>query len=279
MNEGLDDIVRAISHTLGRDISLYDQSFLTKSLKKRLQKTLNKTPGAYLRYLAENKPEAEAFFRSLNISFSEFFRGQLAFALLEHIILPRLVQEKEKSNRAEMRIWSAGCAAGQEAYSVAMLLDEIATSRRTDIPFRMFATDTSEADLASAQRGVYDSGAVQNVRLKHIRTYFTRQGEAYVIAPRLRERIEFSCYDLLDDHSWCPPASIFGDFDLVICCNLLFYYRPDIRQLILNKVSRCLTHNGYFLTGEAERGIVERTDGFRAVAVPAAVFQRTNRRK
>jgi chemotaxis protein methyltransferase CheR len=277
MNTELDDVVRLISQTLGKDVSLYDRSFLTKSLEKRLQKASIETSVPYLRYLSENREEAEAFFRSLNIAYSEFFRGQLVFALLEQVILPGLIEEKEKSAHPEIRIWSAGCAAGQEAYSIAMLLDELAMNRGTDIPYRIFATDASEAELVSARKGVYDSSTVLNVRLRHIDSYFTRQGEAYVVAARLQDRIDFSLYDLLDDRSSCPPVSIFGDFDLILCCNLLFYYRQDMRQFILHKVCRCLAHKGYLVTGEAERGIVEQTQGFHAVAVPAAVFQRTDR--
>jgi chemotaxis protein methyltransferase CheR len=279
MNKDLDDVVRLVSRTLGRDVSMYDQSFLTKSLEKRLERTANDTPEAYLSYVAENKAEAEAFFRSLNITYSEFFRSRLAFALLEEIILPGLIEEKDTSGSKEMRIWSAGCAGGQEAYSIAMLLDELTTNRRAQISFRIFATDTSNAELASARKGVYDSRVVQNVRLKHINTYFTQQGEAFVISAGLRDRIDFSYYDLLDNCSSCPPASIFGDFDLVVCCNVLFYYRQDIRQFILNKVSRCVSQNGYLMTGEAERGIVGRIDSLYPVAVPAAVFQRTNLRR
>jgi chemotaxis protein methyltransferase CheR len=279
MNKELQNIVQVISQTLGRDVSLYDESFLVKSLETRLQKTANKTPSAYLAYLAENKAEAEGFFRSLNITYSEFFRGRLAFALLEHIILPRLVEEREQSSRAELRIWSAGCADGQEAYSIAMLLHELATIRGTDIPFRIFATDTSAADLVSARNGMYDAGALQNVTMKHVRTYFAQQGGIYVIDGRLRDRIDFSLHDLLDEHLACPPASIFGDFDLIMCCNLLIYYRPDVRRFILNKMWRCLIYSGYLVTGEAERGIVEQTVDFQAVVVPAAVFRRSGRRR
>ena len=279
MNKELDDVVRVISQTIERDVSVYDETFLMKSLEKGFQRTSHHTSAAYLRYLSENRAEAEAFVQSLNVTYSEFFRGRLVFVLLEQMILPRLIEQKGRSGRSEVRIWSAGCAAGQEAYSIAMLLDELATKRETDIPFRIFATDTSEADLASARKGVYDSEAVQHVRLKHLRAYFTQLGGAYAIDARLRDRIDFSYYDLLDDGSSCPAASIFGDFDLVLCCNLLLYYRQDIRQFILHKVSRSMAQKGYFVTGEAERGILEETDGFDSVAVPAAVFQRASQRR
>ena len=92
--------------------------------------------------------------------------------------------------------------------------------------------------------------------------------------PALRDRIDFSVHNLLDAHSSCPPTSIYGEFDLIMCSNLLFYYRPAVRQFILNKFHRCLSSKGYLVTGEAEREIVSKTEGFRAAMPPAAVFQK-----
>jgi chemotaxis protein methyltransferase CheR len=227
-----------------------------------------------MRRLSEDRAEAEAFSRSLNITYSEFFRNPLAFALLEQLILPRLLGEVGKSGRSEVRVWSAGCAAGQEAWSVAILLEELAAARERPVTIRIFATDVSETALALARKGVYDPAAVQNIRLKHLRDYFSAQGEAYVVTPRLRARVDFSAYDLLDARSACPPASLYGDFDLILCSNLLFYYRPDLRQHILDKVCRALSPGGYFVSGEAERDIVAKHDGFGHVAPPAAVFQK-----
>ena len=173
-------------------------------------------------------------------------------------------------------MWSSGCAAGQEPYSIAILLDDLIAAGGKTISFRIFATDTSETELTSAREGVFDYGAVQNVRVKHFHKYFSVKGDSCIIVPALKDRIDFSFFDLLDERSACPPASIYGGFDLVICCNLLFYYRPDIRQLILNKLYHALSPGGYFATGEAEREIVAKTGAFRAVAPQAGVFQRTN---
>ena len=273
MNQQLEEISRVMRQTHGRDISPYDESFLVKSVDKRLAATEIKTAAAYSEVLSENSAEADAFFRSLHITYSEFFRNPLTFALLEQLVLPSLIAEKEKAGRAEIRIWSTACAAGQEAYSIAILLDELA------VAFRIFATDISETDLLLAKKGVFDCGAVQNVRLKHIRKYFAEKGETYTIISALGDRIDFSAYDLLDESSVCPPASIYGDLDLVVCSNLLFYYRPDIRHFILNKLYHSLAPNGYLVTGEAEREIVAKIAGFRAVAPPGAVFKKTERRR
>ena len=108
---------------------------------------------------------------------------------------------------------------------------------------------------------------------------FSRKGEAYAIAPRLRERVDFSTYDLLDRGSSSPPASIYGGFDLVICSNVLLYYRPQIQRLILGKLRRSLAPGGYLVVGETERQIVENAGGLKAVAAPASIFQSTTRRR
>ena len=276
MNTELAEIIRVMSQAHGRDISWYDESFLAQALEKRRAVTASQTAAAYLAYLAENSAEAAELCRSLHITYSEFFRDPLAFALLEHVILPRLVAEK--SGRAEIRIWSAGCAAGQEPYSVALLLDDLARAREQPIPHRIFATDQSEAELAAARQGVYAAAAVQNVRLRHLHDYFTQQGETYTISARLRDRLDFSIHDLLDLRFASPRVSIYGDFDIVFCSNLLFYYQPDIRQFILDQVYHALSPHGYLVTGAAETAIVERASGFQAVNWPAAVLQKTKPR-
>ncbi|MCX6089475.1 MAG: hypothetical protein NTX88_03675 [Candidatus Atribacteria bacterium] len=237
------------------------------------------TPVAYLEHLAQDREEAEALFRSLSIGYSEFFRDPLTFALLEQVVLPGLAEKKEKTGRGEIRVWSAGCAAGQEAWSVAILLEEMAAARGKPLPYRIFATDLSPAELTVARTGVYDAVGLQNVRWRHLHTYFTRKEERYTLVPRLRDRVDFSAYDLLDGYSVCPPVSVYGDFDLVLCCNLLFYYRPEIRSAILEKVQGCLAPGGYFVTGETEGGIVKESGGLRAVAPPPAVFQKIEPRR
>lgn len=230
----------------------------------------------YLSCLTESPAEARELLDSLSISYSEFFRNPLTFAILETLILPILNQACAQSGRSEIRVWSAGCAAGQEAYSIAILLDEMLAERNSSISFRIFATDISVAGLESGQKGRYHIDALQNVRLKHLRGCFLQQGGYYQIIPRLRERIAFTVHDLLDEHSSCPPASIFGDFDLILCSNLLFYYQEETRRSILKKLQSCLSPHGYLVTGEVERTFVEQMNGFRAVAPPTAVFRNTH---
>ena len=270
-----DAIVQLMERRHGLDISVYERSFLRQTLDRRRAETGSQTVEAYGADVAGNRAEAEVLYRLLHVSYSEFFRDPLAFALLEQHVLPALSAGKKQAGVSELRVWSAGCAAGQEAWSVAILLAELAGARERPQPFRVIATDLSAPALAAAREAVYDLAAVQNVRQKHLRDYFSVVGETYVVAPRLHAHVDFSSYDLLDERSVCPPVSLYGDFDLVLCCNVLFYYRPDMRRRILDKLYRALAPGGYFVTGEAERAGVTEQAGLRAVTPLAPVFQKS----
>lgn len=269
----LDELIAVMLRRHGLDVSIFDESFLAKSLDKRREALACRSIADYRKGLSYNSTEAEAFYQSLRIGYSEFFRNPLAFALLEQTILPRLLNEKKKINQAEIRIWSAGCATGQEAWSVAIVLDELICVLGKQADYRIFATDLLEADLSVARAGVYNAEALKNVRLRQLDGCFVRQGECYAIAERLRSHVDFTVYDLLGESTACPSASIYGDFDIVLCSNVLLYYRPEVQRLILDKLRRCLAPGGYVVVGESERQIVERTGGFRSVAPPATVFQ------
>ena len=255
------------------DISMYDDSFLEKMLKNRLSVTGSNSFDGYFDTLKSDKREADTFFDSLHITFSEFFRNPITFAYLEQIILPLLIEQKKKAQEKEIRIWSAACAAGEEAYSLAILFAELIESAQINIACRIFATDICQEKLMSAQKGIYQSKSLNKVTLKQIQTYFIQQGETYTIAPRLRETIGFSMFDLLSAQGTCPPASIYGNFDIIICSNMLFYYKPEIRKQILEKIGGCLAIGGYLITGETERDIVKK-DYYYEVFLNSAIFQK-----
>jgi chemotaxis methyl-accepting protein methylase len=276
MNKEMQQVIRAMNG-VHKEISYYDESFLLKSLEKRLAATSCATIADYCQYLSVHGGEAEEFYRSLNITYSEFFRNPLTFDVLEQRILPALTDEKLELGRSEIRIWSAGCAAGQESYSVAILLEELISARKIPLSFRIFATDISDESLVSARCGVYDTTAVQNVKLKHFQSCFKSHNGSYSIDGRLKQKIEFSYYDLLDERSTCPSGSIYGDFDIVFCSNLLFYYTQETQQFILNKLCHSLSSGGYLVTGEAERAIVKRT-GLSEIFPMSAVYRKTNER-
>lgn len=259
-----------IARSCSVDLAIYDEAFLAKTIVRGCDAAGIKNPADYCARLKESRPEAEAFFQSFRVTYSRFFREPLLFALLDQWIIPGIVRRAPPGS--EIRVWSAGCACGQEAYSLAMLLDEQLQSSGKGLRYRIFATDVSRTALAAAQSGVYAAADVDNVPLKYIRAYFVETEGRYAVSPHLRERVGFSFYDLLDASSASPPESIFGNFDIVCCSNLIMYYKAETRWFILKKIERSMSQAGVLAVGEAERAFVKSNGLFLPVSAPAAVF-------
>jgi len=257
----------------GMDVSKFENSFLRKSLNKRMSAAGIDSFGDYFLYLQTNKSEADAFYHSLNINFSEFFRNPITFAYLEQVILPALIEKKRQNKQKEIRIWSAACASGQEALSMAILFDEIIESSRENISCRIFATDINQEEIDNARKGEYSATCLSKVTLRRIQTYFTKHLDSYTISPKLFKYIEFSVFDLLTDKCSCPPTSVYGNFDMVFCSNFLFYYKPEYRQVILEKAGNCLAPGGYLITGDSEREILKEHN-YKEVFLNSGVFRR-----
>lgn len=271
LNEaGINRIVQIMKETYHKDLSIYDEAFLKKSLERRIQ-AINVANLDYDLYLQSNSNEAELLTASFNITYSQFFRNPLTFAVLEQLVLPHLLSNKPEGG--EIRVWSAGCSTGQEAYSIGVLLEELVKSSAKPMRFRIFATDLSTAALDMAREGIYDEDGISNLKLKYLKKYFSKVAENYIANPMLKQSIEFSEYDLMDQYSINPPGSIFGDFDIIFCCNLLFYYRNDVRRAIVKKLKRSLSDNGYLVTGEAESIFMGKDEELKILSSNSAIFQ------
>lgn len=262
-----------LKEKLALDLSVYDPSFFERTIASRMTSTFSETLDSYLFKLYETPTEQFHLINLLNNSYSEFFRNSLTFAYLEQVIFPLLSEKKRANGEKEIRIWSAACAAGQEAYSIAILFDELKETRKEHLVCRIFATDISDEIIAEAKKGIYKASSLSKVTLNRIQTYFRPEGEYYRISSRIKDYINFSKFDLISDRGFCPSASIYGNFDVLFCCNLLFYYKPNIRKQILEKIGHCLSPNGFLVSGETEREILKE-NGFREVFTNSAIFQK-----
>lgn len=259
-----------MKETYQKDLTIYEDAFLLKSLQRRMA-GINVQPLDYPRYLQVNRHEARLLTNSFHITYSQFFRNGLTFAVLEQLVLPQLLSRK--SENSEIRVWSAGCSTGQEAYSIGILLEELIAASTKPMRYRIFATDLSQEALGIARTGIYDEDGVANVRMKFLKKHFIKKSEAYAVAPGLKAKIDFSEYDLLDRYSSNPPDSIFGDFDIIFCCNLLFYYQNDVRRSIVKKFKRSLAAGGYLVTGEAEAIFIGKDEALKSLSASAPIFQ------
>jgi chemotaxis methyl-accepting protein methylase len=254
------------------DISVYDRSFLEKVTRSRMISTFCNNSDTYFYFLKNNPEEPALLISQLNNSYSEFFRNELTFAIIERVVIPKLVDDKEKSRSGDIRIWSAGCASGQEPYSLAMLFDNYKSSKISYFDFKIFATDNSIKEIESGRAGIFDFRSVKNTRLEFAEKYFAREGESFLVDGNLKKQVDFSFYDILDPKSSSPPSSIYGDFDLIMCCNVLFYYQPEYQKQIINKFQKSLRHGGIFITGEAEILAVNSHSGFKPFAPLCSIF-------
>jgi len=260
--------IQLLKEQYALDVSIYDHSYLEKAFQSRLNSTFCENLEFYFQYLGNTSDEPSHLLGQLSNSYSEFFRNPLTFSLLEQAILPRLFNLKE----TEIRIWSAACASGQEAYSLAILLNDYKEKNKTSIGFRILATDSSKSELELARKGVFDLKTLKNTPIGFIEKYFSRTGDTFQSNQSIKEQLDFSYYDLLSKDSSSPPSGIYGDYDLIMCCNVLFYYESEYQQIILNKIHRSLKPGGFFITGEAETHLVKAFGGFRPFAAPSAIF-------
>jgi chemotaxis protein methyltransferase CheR len=254
------------------DLHNFDADFVVKTLNKRINSIEVETYEDYCKYLKNNIIELSTLKKAFYINYSEFFRNSLTFSYLEHIIIPEIIRQKQLKKNKEIRIWSMATANGMEAYSIAILLDEIISKSNSDISYRIFATDIVSEEIEYAQKGVYKTEEIENISNKRLNTYFTQKNNKYIISSKLKENINFSCFDVVSDQMLCPEASIFGDFDLIFCCNILFYYNSNIQNTILKKANNCISSYAYLITGEVEKDIVSKSKLFINIS-PTAIFK------
>ena len=270
MKEKNRQITELVSRLHDIDLSKYDEVFLNKALHAKIAETNCQSEEEYYQLLNSSAESTSDFILSLSISYSEFFRNPLSFSVLEKIVIPSVIYKSEESGRKEIRIWSAACASGQEIYSLLMLLKE--SSLKETVNYRVFATDSSQTQIEKAQSGNYYLHELNQLSVRRLNQWFVKNEDIYTVKPNLKHHVEFETFDLLDKAHSCPPSSIFGNFDLILCANVLFYYKPEYRKKILKKLRNSLSANGFLVTGETERDMLLKY-GFREVYPQSAIFQ------
>ncbi|MDP8206152.1 MAG: protein-glutamate O-methyltransferase CheR [Candidatus Electryonea clarkiae] len=252
MTDHIKEIQDFLKEVYNYDFSGYSSSVFKNGIRKRTEAIGLSDAGQYFEYLSQHHDEIDKLIDALTINVSSFFRNPLIFNYIENIILPQLIKNKVGAGGKALRIWSAGCSAGEEPYSIAILVREFLEKNNHPVQTNIFATDIDAEILSRAKAAVYSSEDINNVRYGLVKKYFTKKGSDFKLKTNISEMVDFSVYDLLDKRSKAPPVSIFGDFDLVLCRNVLIYYRKEHQDLILEKLNHSLINGGYLVLGEAE---------------------------
>jgi two-component system CheB/CheR fusion protein len=239
---GLDAVYRMLQDEFGIDFTHYKPSTVTRRIERRLQLARAEDIEEYVRRLRSERAELDVLYRDLLIGVTRFFRNEEAFAVLEQRVLPELLNRAP--NDAPLRVWVAGCATGEEVYSLAILLHEL-TSRTNGRPVKIFATDVHRGSLELAARGVYEAEAVANVTPERLERYFWQRGSTYQVVPELRQMIVFAPHNVIRD-------APFTRVDLISCRNLLIYLQPAAQQKALSLFHFALNRGGVVLLGPSE---------------------------
>ncbi|HKR09773.1 MAG TPA: CheR family methyltransferase [Gemmatimonadaceae bacterium] len=247
----------------GHDFSGYRRSTVMRRLERRMHFTQSESLSEYMRQLTLRADEANALLNDLLITVTSFFRDPAAFESLEKVVLPRLFAEAAPD--VGIRVWVPGCATGEEAYSLAILLCEYAERLEDPPQFQIFATDLSEKSFAFARSGFYPESIVADVSTERLDRFFTREPGGYRIKKQVREKVLFATHDILRD----PP---FSRLDLISCRNLLIYLGPDAKDQVASVFHFALRPGGYLMLGTSE-GVGETSTLFTPVDRKQRIFQ------
>ena len=182
---------------------------------------------------------------AVTINETAFFRHPSQFEALEDTILPELVRLHQQERSGPMRLWSAACSAGDEAYSLAILIRETIGPRHPRMDYEIVGTDIDTEVLEEARAGRYRKRSVRNVPPAYLRDYFDRSGEAFVVDPAIRDMVEFRPLNLTD----AQDMRRMRNFDLIMCANVLIYFNETSKKNVLQGLYRSLRPGGYLFVG------------------------------
>ncbi|MFO0794097.1 MAG: protein-glutamate O-methyltransferase CheR [Candidatus Brocadiaceae bacterium] len=248
---GLKHLLLKIYEERGFDFRQYNTDMLERRLTRRLSTTGAKTYQEYARVLDVDANEYEKLFGDLLINVSHFFRDPLVFEFLFKVVLPEMIAYKTQHSDTYIRTWSAGCAQGEEPYSVAILLTELLGWQLKDYHVTIYATDIDHDALNTAKIGEYQESSVLEVKKGFLDKYFSHNGN-YKIKESIKGLVDFSFHDLTSEKFIAPPRSVFANFDLILCRNTLIYFSKGLQRKVLGNLKTVLNKRGYLVLGEAE---------------------------
>ncbi len=228
----------------GFDFTGYKRSTVMRRVLKRMQKVEIDSYRDYIDYLELHPQEFTHLFNTLLINFTSFFRDRSVWDYLTKEIVPRIIAGKAPNE--PIRVWSAGCASGEEAYTLAMVLAEALGVEQFRQRVKIYATDIDEEALIHAIRATYNTREVTNISPTLLQKYFERTAQSYIFRQDLRCSLVFGRHNLLED------ARI-SHIDMLTCLNVLIYLNTETQSTILSRLYNALHDSGFLVLGEAER--------------------------
>jgi Methylase of chemotaxis methyl-accepting proteins len=241
--QALREIFTEIRVRTSHDFSNYKRPTLLRRIERRIN--IHGLPDlpSYVEYIRQKPEEINSLLKDLLISVTNFFRDKKAFEIIESEILPVLL--KEMTSEKQLRIWVAGCATGEEAYSLGILCAELTNGVIDGPKVQIFATDIDEAAIAHAREGLYSINDLADVSPVRLSRFFIREGDAYRIRREVRETVMFAMHNFLKD----PP---FSHLDIISCRNVMIYLNHVAQERVTETFHFALNPGGYLILGSSE---------------------------
>lgn len=237
-------ILEQVSHQASIDFRSYKTSTILRRIGRRMAVTHMRTISDYAEYVKQSPTEVGELVKAFLINVTQFFRDPDAFAYLKSDILPRLIEQARVRDKV-LRLWTAGCATGEESYSLAMLLTDLLGAELSAWSIKIFATDLDEPAINFARRGLYSENLLKGMPPDYRERFFERTDQGYRISKTLRQMIIFGQQDL-------GKSAPFPRINLVLCRNVLIYFTPELQDYVLNQFAFSLYPGGYLFLGKAE---------------------------
>lgn len=263
-NQILKKILLLIRTSTGNNFAGYKPNTIRRRIERRMALHQIDRIQDYYRYAEQNNIEIEILFKDLLIGVTNFFRDPEAFEAIAQKVMPSII--KSKRSQAPVRVWVPGCATGEEAYSLAILLVESMENRKTHVNVQIFATDINEDAIAFARQGVFPVSIAADVSKERLRRFFNKSGDQFTVTKQIRDMIVFANQNLIND----PP---FSKLDLVSCRNLLIYLKAELQKQILPLFHFTLIPKGVLFLGSSE-SISGFADLFTPIDAKCKVFKR-----
>jgi len=248
----------------GHDFSSYKPNTIVRRIERRMTVNQIERIGDYVRYLQHNPSEVETLFKELLIGVSNFFRDPEAFEVLEKQVIPAVFEAKQTGQ--PIRIWVPGCATGEEAYSIAILLREQMEALKRDFQVQIYATDIDSKAIEVARSGIYPDSIAVDLSPERLNRFFLQEDSTYHVNRVVRDMLVFAEQSIIKD-------SPFSRLDLISCRNLLIYLGAELQKRVLQLCHYALNQDGYLFLGNSET-IGDSTDLFEVVDRKWKLFRR-----
>ncbi len=245
-DKNLKAIIDLIKETSPLDFSDYKQTTILRRTKRRATYGNFTSLSNYLNFLRETPEEVESLTKEFLISVTSFFRDKEAFEFIQKEVLPDIL--KKLLPDEELKIWVAGCATGEEVYSLAILVDELLKGKFEDTVVKIFATDIDSTALLYAGKGLYNESISKDVSPERLEKYFVKEGNKFRVAQAIRKMVIFAQHDLVKNPPYC-------NMHFISCRNLLIYMTPILQRKIFTMLLFGLKMDGYLFLGSSENPI------------------------